>query len=87
MTQNPARCPTCNTEIRVLLYRYEAEIAEEFLVTEAGEPEYKDMEISPRREIQGVHAYYCPECDALVTTDPDKALELLTRDTPKEATL
>jgi len=78
MSQKCVRCPKCNTEIRLLVYRYEAEIAEEFFVTEAGEPEHAKLEILPPQNMEATDSYSCPECDTVITTDSQEALRLLT---------
>ena len=77
------KCPKCNAEINVLVYRYEAEIKEDLFLTEAGEPEYGDIEVSQPQEMQGTDSYSCPECDGLIATDLQEALEFLTEKTSK----
>lgn len=71
-------CPHCKAEIKTLTYRFEAEIAEEFWVTSGGEPELSDPEISQTPEMQGTDAYSCPECDHVVATELNDAIDFLT---------
>ncbi len=85
MSHKPVRCPKCNAELHFLLYRYEALIAEQFFVTDAGEPQHREMEISQPQQMQGTDSYSCPQCDVLITTDFEQALRLLTHQAPKEA--
>jgi hypothetical protein len=73
-------CPKCNTHIDHLVYRYDAEIAEEFTITDGLEPILSDMEISQPSHLEGTDTYSCPQCDAFITADLDGAIEFLIGD-------
>lgn len=66
-------CPKCHKKVDELNYCSKVDASQTFEVDDEGNPYYSVMDYGDHSN----EKWYCPECNELLFTDEDKAIEFL----------